>query len=240
MRFIRYFTVLRELFFWFAHSTSVVLLGLLVSFIKATDPEVPRSLLAQDANYYYDIPEYTCMFEDDLWDFHSNIEDDRGFIAFKESLAFKESGGRYGAINTLGYMGKYQFGEEALMDCGVFDFEDFLCDSRMQEEVFAYYTFRNRIRLRKYIERFENRRINGTLITESGLLAAAHLAGVGNVKKYLKTSGEFDSEDVYGSSITDYLRRFAGYQLGDYPLQDTLTQLERLHQKGGADWALNR
>ena len=32
------------------------------------------------------------------------------YVAFKEAIAFKESQGKYSAINTLGYLGKYQFG----------------------------------------------------------------------------------------------------------------------------------
>ena len=34
----------------------------------------------------------------------------KNFIGFKEVLAFKESQGKYNVINTLGYLGKYQFG----------------------------------------------------------------------------------------------------------------------------------
>lgn len=227
MRFIRYYSALRDLFFWFAHSTSVVIFGLLVSYYKTTAPEVPKFLSVTHSNYYYEIPDYACMFQDDFWDFHSNMEDEKGFIAFKEKLAFKESGGQYHAVNTLGYLGKYQFGEEALRDCGVFDFDGFLNDPRLQEEVFAYYTFKNRMRLRKYIEAYDNKWVNGTLVTESGLLAAAHLGGVGSVMKFLKTGGEFDSEDVYGSSLSYYMRRFSGYQLGEYTLHDTLTDIQR-------------
>ena len=32
------------------------------------------------------------------------------YISFKEALAFKESRGDYFTVNTLGYLGKYQFG----------------------------------------------------------------------------------------------------------------------------------
>ena len=32
------------------------------------------------------------------------------YIGFKEALAFKESQGNYFITNTLGYLGKYQFG----------------------------------------------------------------------------------------------------------------------------------
>ena len=33
------------------------------------------------------------------------------FIGFKEAVGFKESQGKYNRINTLGYLGKYQFGK---------------------------------------------------------------------------------------------------------------------------------
>jgi len=39
---------------------------------------------------------------------------DNAFIGFREALAFKESQGKYDKINTLGYMGKYQFGKSTL------------------------------------------------------------------------------------------------------------------------------
>jgi hypothetical protein len=50
-------------------------------------------------------------------------------------------------------------------------------------------------------------------VTESGILAAAHLAGAGNVKKYLRSYGENDVEDAYGTSISEYLEKFSGYDL---------------------------
>ena len=33
------------------------------------------------------------------------------FMGFKEAVAFKESQGKYRVVNTLGYLGKYQFGK---------------------------------------------------------------------------------------------------------------------------------
>jgi hypothetical protein len=48
-------------------------------------------------------------------------------------------------------------------------------------------------------------------ITESGILAAAHLAGAGNVKKYLYSGGSKDVVDAYGTSITRYLSKFEGF-----------------------------
>jgi len=53
--------------------------------------------------------------------------------------------------------------------------------------------------------------MNGTLITESGILAAAHLAGVGSVKKYFRYKGKRFFKDAYGSSLRSYMKAFGGY-----------------------------
>lgn len=228
MKSFRSNSTLRELVYWLVQSTSVILLGVLLTQFRpgGSPPEV--SLVEEPSPFDYEIPDLACLQQDVDWDFHSNSTEDRGFIAFKEFLAFKESGGDYGVVNTLGYLGKYQFGQEALNDCGVFDYERFLRDPRLQEEVFAYYTYMNRMRLERYIKIFNNKRVKGVLITESGLLAAAHLGGVGSVKKFLNTAGEFDSEDVYGSSLSYYMSRFSGYQLEEFSLTDTLNGAGRM------------
>ena len=44
----------------------------------------------------------------------------------------------------------------------------------------------NKKHLQKYINRFDGQVINGILVTESGLLAAAHLGGAGSVKNGLE------------------------------------------------------
>ena len=45
----------------------------------------------------------------------------RYFIGYKEAIAHKESQGKYKKINTLGYLGKYQFGVETLKSIGIHD-----------------------------------------------------------------------------------------------------------------------
>lgn len=55
--------------------------------------------------------------------------------------------------------------------------------------------------------------INGQEITESGILAAAHLAGAGNVKKYLRSYGELNVDDDFGSSVSYYIKKFSGYDI---------------------------
>ena len=135
----------------------------------------------------------------------------KSFIAFKEALAFKESRGNYNCINTLGYLGKYQFGHTTLARFRIYNAKGFLKDSELQEDVFIALCSVNKWILRKDIKREVGKKMNGILITESGILAASHLAGAGNVKKYLRSNGSKDFTDIYGSNISHYLKKFAGY-----------------------------
>ncbi|MGX1929148.1 hypothetical protein [Flagellimonas sp. 2504JD4-2] len=135
------------------------------------------------------------------------------YNGFKEALAFKESQGRYRVVNTLGYLGKYQFGLSTLNLMGVYDANSFLNDPKLQERTFETNIARNKWILRRDIKRFNGKRIRGVVITESGILAAAHLAGAGNVKKYLRSYGQSDVADAYGSSISYYMRKFAGFDI---------------------------
>lgn len=135
------------------------------------------------------------------------------FIGFKEALAFKESQGNYFITNTLGYLGKYQFGIGTLQLMGVYNATQFLNDPMLQEKVFHTNISRNKWILRKDIEKFVGERIRGVEVTESGILAAAHLAGPGNVKKYLKSYGSWDVQDAYGTSIFNYMKKFSGYDV---------------------------
>ena len=49
------------------------------------------------------------------------------------------------------------------------------------------------------------------IVTESGILAAAHLAGPGSVKKYLRSYGLNNFADGYGTTISYYMKKFSGY-----------------------------
>lgn len=137
----------------------------------------------------------------------------KGFQGFKEAIAFKESQGKYSAVNTLGYMGKYQFGANTLKLLGVYDTNEFLNDPILQENIFELNVSRNKWILRRDIKRFVGKRINGVTISESGIVAAAHLAGAGNVKKYLRSYGKTDFSDAYGSTVAYYMKKFRGYDV---------------------------
>ena len=141
------------------------------------------------------------------------------YVGFKEALAFKESQGNYFTINEFGYMGKYQFGMGTLKLMGVYNAADFLNDPALQEKVFHTNMSRNKWILRRDIRRFVGKRIAGLEITESGILAAAHLAGAGNVMKYLRSYGNINFEDAFGTTIAYYLKRFSGYDVSNIAAQ---------------------
>ncbi len=135
----------------------------------------------------------------------------KSFNGFKEALAFKESGGNYFSVNTYGYLGKYQFGKSTLRLIGVYAPNRFLNNPALQEKAFVAYTSRNKWVLRRDIDRFVGRKFQGISITESGILAAAHLAGPGHVKRYLRSYGKIGFKDGYGTSINSYMKKFSGY-----------------------------
>jgi len=133
------------------------------------------------------------------------------FIGFKEALAFKESQGKYHRINSLGYLGKYQFGKNTLKRIKIYDTAEFLKNPKLQEEAFLTLCSLNKWILQRDIKRSVGKKINGIVITESGILAAAHLAGAGNVKIYLRSNGNRIFVDAYGSDVQNYMKKFAGY-----------------------------
>lgn len=135
----------------------------------------------------------------------------KSFVGFKEALAFKESSGDYFSVNTYGYLGKYQFGEETLKMIGINNPAQFLKNPALQEKAFIANASRNKWILRRDIKNFVGRRINGVIVTESGILAAAHLAGPGSVKKYLRSYGLDNFADGYGTTVQYYMKRFSGY-----------------------------
>ena len=61
-------------------------------------------------------------------------------------------------------------------------FKSFLRNAEWQDEAFKALIVRNKWELRKEIQKYSGRVINGVEITESGLIAAAHLGGAGSVK----------------------------------------------------------
>jgi hypothetical protein len=134
------------------------------------------------------------------------------FIGFKEAIAFKESQGQYRLVNSLGYMGKYQFGTSALRFIGINSNAEFLNSPELQEKAFVALLKINKSKLQDVIEEYRGKTIDGVRVTESGILAAAHLGGAGSVRKYLESNGRKKCKDGYGTTVRSYLKQFAGYE----------------------------
>ena len=155
---------------------------------------------------------------------------------FLNDLGARESGGNYKAFNKYGYAGKYQMGEAALIDAGYYrkvsrnynndwsgeflgkdgikSIQDFLNNPRAQEN--AQIIFKKKqwgylkaVGAHNYLGLI----INGILITASGLLAGAHLKGAGSVYEYLKSRGEKNSSDAFGTRVESYIKQFSGYDV---------------------------
>lgn len=137
----------------------------------------------------------------------------KNFVAFKQALAVKESQGKYTVVNSLGYLGKYQFGRTTLERLDIYNTKEFLRNPELQEKAFIALCKVNKWILRNDIEQSVGKTINGIVITESGILAAAHLSGAGNVKNFLRSNGANCFSDAYGTTIKSYLKKFAGYDL---------------------------
>ncbi len=133
------------------------------------------------------------------------------YTGFKQAIAIRESQGQYKLVNSFGYMGKYQFGMSALRSIGIKDRNHFLNNPRLQERAFKALLSINKAQLEDEIEKFEGKVINGVKITESGILAAAHLGGAGSVKGYLNSNGRRKFKDGFGTSMKSYFKKFGGY-----------------------------
>ena len=132
--------------------------------------------------------------------------------AFLDAIGFRESGNRYDVVNRYGYMGKYQFGKRTLKGLGIKVTQDeFLNSPYIQEKAMYALLKQNKRSLRKYIEKYDGKYVHGVLVTESGLLAAAHLGGAGSVKKWFRTGKV--RKDGNGVKITSYMEMFNGYDL---------------------------
>jgi len=137
----------------------------------------------------------------------------RNHNKFLDEVGFRESSNNYKAVNQFGYLGKYQFGRKTLNAIGFEDVSnyEFLSNPEIQEEAMLVLLQKNKHTLRREIKKYVGETINGIYITESGILAAAHLGGAGNVRKFFRKGYEF--EDGNGTKMTSYMIRFSGYNL---------------------------
>jgi hypothetical protein len=194
---------------WSFYSSLIIIIAFLSSGFKPFDLETNQWFLVNDndGTHY--------LFPSQEQNEYTNLNvpfTGKFFIGYKEAIAFRESQGKYKKINSLGYLGKYQFGTETLKTVGVKDSRQFLNSPKMQEQAFIALVAKNKSELKDIIEKYEGRIVSGIRVTESGILAAAHLGGVGSVKKFFRNNGNRYYKDAYGTSIRSYMRDFGGYE----------------------------
>jgi len=150
----------------------------------------------------------------------------KNYCAFREALGQRESSGNYKAVNTLGFLGKYQFGLARLCDLGYtkrksgttgfsnksfvwkkpYSQEVFLGNPNIQDKIFQEH-------IKDLIKQIDKRFKKTTIKkhTYSGMCAFAHIAGIGGLMKFVKYG--IDPQDAYGTRASSYLKKFAGYDL---------------------------
>lgn len=145
---------------------------------------------------------------------------------FLVALGHRESSSNYEAKNNYGFMGRWQFGKPRLYDLGIsldgwhpkdqpqkrnMSWIEFKKDTLMQDMVVLRHVrdLKHQI-LRKPREFKIGEQVNGVTITLSGLVAGAHLKGMGGVKNILAGN---DNVDAYGTKISEYIDKFGDYNL---------------------------
>ena len=154
------------------------------------------------------------------------VEDE--YADFLAELGFRESSNNYQVVNSFGYMGKYQLGKLALRDIGFLDEngawtdaaraygissrEDFLNSPEGQEAAVRLYHENTYRYIRALgLDDYVGSTYCGIPVTESGLLAACHLVGVGGMEKGLTTGRHV--YDGNGVSAAVYMELFAGFDI---------------------------
>lgn len=172
-----------------------------------------------------------------------------GLPEFLGALFESEGGGNAHVINQYGFLGKYQFGEDALVDLGYYKADGsknvgtngkfkcdwigawtgkngatskdvFLANPEIQDQAARDWVALLCKRMHHYkLDTYIGKTVGGVEVTESGVIAAAHLKGFGNAKHpgviaFLKSGGAINAADANGTKVSSYMRRFAGYNLG--------------------------
>jgi soluble lytic murein transglycosylase-like protein len=182
---------------------SIVMFGIM-AFVKVTIKEEPVPVVVETKGVL--IKDYR------IFNPYLSIKGKKDHYAFLYAIGHAESSNQYEVVNKFGYMGRYQFGRATLKGLGYNVTKSaFLKDETLQEQVMEELLVHNSKVLRRQIKKYDGKVVNGVYVTKSGILAAAHLAGPTNVKKWLKNGTRF--EDGLGTRLRTYIKKFSGYQL---------------------------
>jgi len=141
------------------------------------------------------------------------------FYRFINDLGHRESGNNWLCINTIGCFGEWQFAESTLRYLGFrkitlkkFRTDPSIFPRELQIGALKALIRVNLIYLKDY-EHYIGRSIKGITVTKSGMIAASHLGGAGSLMQFLDSNGRINSKDLFGTSVSDYLKNFSSYDL---------------------------
>ena len=132
-------------------------------------------------------------------------------LSFLQLLEQSESSGRSDAEITIGdgrrFVGSLQFGEARLSDyqkaTGTsFTQDEFIADEALQDAVAAWHI----AEIDDAITALGDAAVG---YDRDGLSAVAHLGGVGGMKQFVRTKGEYNPADELGTSLKSYYDKFS-------------------------------
>lgn len=152
---------------------------------------------------------------------------------FCKAMRIRESSDKYDCINSLGFLGAYQFGMARLCDLGLTERIDptsssmansafrwkkdysqhqFLTSPTLQDATFLTHVMKLKKQIEKrFSETIKTAKVAGQLGTISGAVACCHLLGIGGLSTLLVRG--IDQADAYGTKASEYYLKFSGYEL---------------------------
>jgi len=132
-------------------------------------------------------------------------------LSLLDQLEASESSGKADAEITIKdgrrFVGKLQFGKARLQDYQnatgtTFTQDEFITDAALQDQVAAWHI----ADLDKAIDALGDVAAD---YERDGLRAVGHLAGVGGMKKFVRTQGKYNPADELGTSLQSYYHKFS-------------------------------
>ena len=181
------------------------------------------------------------------------------YEALIEALGQRESSGDYKVENSIGYLGKWQFGELALRDInyyrkdgtkrndwgkeywtnknGADSKKKFLETPAIQDKAIRewFKKINGFLNSKKFsLKKYDGQVFNGVPISISGMLTGTHLVGIGDLNKYLKSGGDFVPKDGNKVPVTKYIKDFNDYET-PFTLPDSLKEGIKVEGGSGPD-----
>lgn len=160
------------------------------------------------------------------------------YTDYNRILGQRESGNNYGIANDRGYLGRWQFGADALHDLGLVsrkpagvsnkvwlssndnwtgrygirNQQQFLDNPQVQDQVMSRWNGILDQRTSQYgLDKFVGQTINGQYVSADGIRAASHLLGHGKVINALKNN-QWGDVDGNGVGASEYMQLFGNQQ----------------------------